>query len=464
MNVKKIIQIVTDIVMLTLTMGFSFRHVESSNSENFTSDLGKFSAMMILSIIFAIIYFSYKKHYEFKTPWWQQVRHIIRACSLLLVTGILLNYVAFPEIHAQRWVVLMWMLSMQNIMLGRWLSRYILKRIGTWGTDIVLLGNAEDVSETVYALKSESYLSYTIKRVFITDMDEQAIDKFRSTHPDLLIVPTIEPINSNEMVIVCSRTFDAAMLTEIVTMVRSAKARFAISPPTNGLSLYGLRPQYYFGHRIVLLESGEKLQSFVGRISKACLDRGGALIGLILLSPIFLVLIYKIKKDGGPAFYSQRRIGNNGQEFDCWKFRSMIVNSAQALEEHLAANPEARIEYERDFKLKNDPRITPIGHLIRRTSLDEIPQLFNVLKGEMSLVGPRPIVQAETKYYAENLKSYLAVRPGITGLWQVSGRNDISYDQRVSFDTWYVDNWSVWNDIVIIFKTIGVVLLRKGAY
>ena len=130
----------------------------------------------------------------------------------------------------------------------------------------------------------------------------------------------------------------------------------------------------------------------------------------------------------------------------------------------LATDPEARAEWEKDFKLKNDPRITKIGQFIRKTSLDEIPQLFNVLKGDMSLVGPRPIVEDEKKYYAEKIGDYFSVKPGITGLWQVSGRNDITYDQRVYLDSWYVNHWSIWNDIVIILKTVLVILCRKGAY
>jgi undecaprenyl-phosphate galactose phosphotransferase len=176
------------------------------------------------------------------------------------------------------------------------------------------------------------------------------------------------------------------------------------------------------------------------------------------------MLALRIRKDGGPAFYSQIRIGKDGKPFKCWKFRSMIVNADEALKLYLASNPDAEEEYKRDFKLKDDPRITPVGRLLRKTSLDEIPQFYNVLKGEMSLVGPRPIVEKETHFYEDKLSYYLAVRPGITGLWQVSGRNDISYQQRVSMDVWYVENWSIWNDIVIFIETVYVVLARKGAY
>ncbi|HBU4505768.1 TPA: UDP-phosphate galactose phosphotransferase, partial [Klebsiella pneumoniae] len=172
----------------------------------------------------------------------------------------------------------------------------------------------------------------------------------------------------------------------------------------------------------------------------------------------------KVKKDGGPAIYGHERIGKNGKPFKCLKFRSMVTNSNEVLKELLLSNEEAKEEWDATFKLKNDPRITKIGHFLRRTSLDELPQLFNVLKGEMSLVGPRPIITDELARYNEEVEYYLLSKPGMTGLWQVSGRSDVDYETRVYLDAWYVKNWSMWNDIAILFKTIGVVLKKDGAY
>lgn len=197
---------------------------------------------------------------------------------------------------------------------------------------------------------------------------------------------------------------------------------------------------------------------------KSSMDKAGALSLLIVLSPLFVFLIYQIKRDGGPAFYGQIRVGQNGHMFKCWKFRSMVVNADKILQDLLKNDPEARAEWDRDFKLKNDPRITRIGHFIRKTSIDELPQLFNVLKGEMSLVGPRPVTKAEKRFYGEDFEKYKSVRPGMTGLWQVSGRNDVTYKRRVLLDVWYVDHWSILADIRIMFQTIRVVLYRSGSY
>ena len=206
--------------------------------------------------------------------------------------------------------------------------------------------------------------------------------------------------------------------------------------------------------------------SFMGNVVKTAFDYILTLVGAVFISPLLVYIAYRIKKeDPGPVFFAHTRIGKDGKPFPCYKFRSMVVNSQEMLQKYLAENPAAREEWERDFKLKEDPRVTPIGKFLRSTSLDELPQIFNVLRGEMSLVGPRPVIQEELdKYYGETAKLYCTVKPGITGLWQVSGRSDIGYDERVALDATYIKYRSMWGDIVILWKTIGVVLMKKGAY
>ena len=206
--------------------------------------------------------------------------------------------------------------------------------------------------------------------------------------------------------------------------------------------------------------------SFMGNVVKTAFDYILTLVGAVFISPLLVYIAYRIKKeDPGPVFFAHTRIGKDGKPFPCFKFRSMVVNSQEMLQKYLSENPAAREEWERDFKLKDDPRVTPIGKFLRSTSLDELPQIFNVLRGEMSLVGPRPVIQEELdKYYGETAKLYCTVKPGITGLWQVSGRSDIGYDERVALDATYIKYRSMWGDIVILWKTIGVVLMKKGAY
>ena len=168
--------------------------------------------------------------------------------------------------------------------------------------------------------------------------------------------------------------------------------------------------------------------------------------------------------DGGPVLYRHTRIGKGGQRFNCLKFRSMATKADQLLAQRLTKDAVARDEWLQTQKLKNDPRVTAVGHVLRATSLDELPQLFNVLKLDMSLVGPRPVVEAELPRYGRNVKHYLKVRPGVTGLWQVSGRSNTSYSRRVALDSYYVKNWQLWLDFVILVRTIVVVARREGAH
>lgn len=200
--------------------------------------------------------------------------------------------------------------------------------------------------------------------------------------------------------------------------------------------------------------------------TKTVFDLTLTALGTIAISPLLAYIAYRIKKeDPGPIFFAHTRIGKDGKPFPCYKFRSMVVNSQEMLKKHLEENPAAREEWEKEYKLKNDPRITPIGQVLRKTSLDELPQIFNVLRGEMSLVGPRPVVQEELdKYYGTATKEYCSVKPGITGLWQVSGRSDIDYPERVAMDVEYVRTRNLWKDIVILYKTFDAVLNKKGAY
>ena len=184
-----------------------------------------------------------------------------------------------------------------------------------------------------------------------------------------------------------------------------------------------------------------------------------ALIALVLASPVMLVVALLIwVTDGGPAIFSHTRVGFNGKRFACYKFRTMVANSQQVLADYLAKNPEAAKEWEQNWKFKNDPRITFLGRILRKSSLDELPQLINVLRGEMSCVGPRPVGPDELQRYGACAAEYLQARPGLTGLWQVTGRDAVDYASRVSIDSRYIRNWSIWADVVILGRTVFAVM------
>lgn len=202
-----------------------------------------------------------------------------------------------------------------------------------------------------------------------------------------------------------------------------------------------------------------------GGVLKRVFDVSAALTALVLISPLFLMLMLLVKlSDRGPAFYGHRRVGHSGKSFRCLKFRTMVVDGDKVLQAYLHANPKGMEEWRATRKLQNDPRVTLVGAVLRKLSLDELPQLINIIRGEMSIVGPRPVVEDELELYETAAIYYLQSRPGLTGLWQVSGRNDVSYASRVAFDTHYVKNWSIGSDMMIIAKTIPAVCLSRGSY
>lgn len=200
------------------------------------------------------------------------------------------------------------------------------------------------------------------------------------------------------------------------------------------------------------------------RLEKHVLDKAFAVFAFILLSPFFVVIPVLVKLTSrGPVFYRQNRLGKRGRPIRVWKFRSMYVDADARLKAILESDPARKAEWEANFKLADDPRVTPLGKFLRKTSIDEFPQLFNVFAGDMALVGPRPIVEGEVAHYGSSYDTFASVKPGITGLWQASGRSDTDYARRVALDVHYVLNWSPWMDIWILFRTVSAVLFMRGA-
>lgn len=251
----------------------------------------------------------------------------------------------------------------------------------------------------------------------------------------------------------------------LVNRVQPLVHNLSIVPNLIAIPMSGIRAERFFNEKIMLLRLKNNLTSPFNRWLKYSFDFICTLLGTILISPVLVIIAACIYFDSpGPVIFKHIRIGKDGKAFGCYKFRTMCMDADKKLAELLANDAEAKKEWEQDFKLKNDPRVTKIGKFLRKTSLDELPQIFNVLKGEMSLVGPRPVVEAELEKYGEYLDDYLMVRPGITGMWQVNGRSDTTYEERVHMDGWYVRNWSIWIDVMLLWRTVKSVIKCEGAY
>ncbi len=252
-------------------------------------------------------------------------------------------------------------------------------------------------------------------------------------------------------------------LKPVIECYRRYFSHILVIPEFSGFSCLWVNPKNLGG--LLGLEVYQQVFVPSRRILKRSIDLLLTTLICIAAAPVMIVIALAIKIDSpGPVLFGHRRIGRGGHDFRAWKFRSMISNAEAVLKDYLANHPEAREEWANSQKLRNDPRVTRLGEFLRRTSLDELPQLWNVLRGEMSLVGPRPIVHDEIARYGIDFEKYKWVQGGLTGLWQVSGRSDTSYAQRVTYDCFYVHNWSVWLDLCILFRTIGTVLSRAGAF
>lgn len=253
----------------------------------------------------------------------------------------------------------------------------------------------------------------------------------------------------------------SSLIYQAQTLVRSV----GVVPNLVAVPMSNVTVESFFDAKIMVLQIRNNLASPWNQMLKRLYDIVLSFIGIILLLPFFLILWVLIKIDSpGPCIYKRWVIGKNRHKFGFYKFRTMCINSDEVLRDLLNSNQEAREEFNKYYKLKDDPRITRLGKFLRKTSLDELPQLFNVLFGQMSLIGPRPITENEVPRYGNYIYDYFEVRPGISGLWQVSGRSNVDYQERVQMDTWYVHNWSVWLDMVLLWRTVAVVVKHKGAY
>jgi Undecaprenyl-phosphate galactose phosphotransferase WbaP len=423
-----------------------------------------------LLVFFALYWILQRGHYSRRVPWWEQIRDIVFLCLIMLLVDGFINYTIKNPI-SRLWVVNTWINAIFILIAMRLLVRFVLKKLHFWNVSVILVGGPLNVLETLYALHSDFYASTRVRHIYLlgatSPIATQELPPGSKRAQQKIISPDdihhVFDKASGDMLVFAPDDMSLDPGT-VLAMAQRKDVDIAFVPPLNGIPLYDMRSQHFFGHDIVLLKPKTPLKGWADRFAKRTLDIVGALFGLIVLSIPLLFIAKKVRQDGGPFLYNQMRVGQHGKMFKCWKIRSMVVDSQRILQDLLASDPVARAEWEKDFKLKNDPRITKIGHFIRKTSIDELPQLWNVLCGDMSLVGPRPIVDAEKPYYGDTLNAYTSVRPGLTGLWQVSGRNDTSYAYRVYLDRWYVANWSFWTDIVIILKTVGILVNRKGAY
>ncbi|MGI1955484.1 undecaprenyl-phosphate galactose phosphotransferase WbaP, partial [Klebsiella pneumoniae] len=404
------------------------------------------------------------RHYFYRKTFWFELKEILR--TLVIFAIIEIAVMAFTTWSFSRYLwVLTWIFVLFLVPVCRMITKRILHAFHLWQRDTWIIGSGTNAIEAYKAINSERNLGLIIVGFIHSDDGRPAgeqIEGLPVLNNDLNWLTTKD--KRTQFIVAVESHQSEIRNTWLRNFMIKGYRYVSVIPTLRGMPLDSTDMSFIFSHEVMIFRVQQNLAKWSSRILKRLFDIFGSLAIIIVLSPALLYISLKVKKDGGPAIYGHERIGKGGRPFKCLKFRSMVINSKEVLAELLENDPAAKAEWDATFKLKNDPRVTKIGAFLRRTSLDELPQLFNVLKGEMSLVGPRPIITAELERYNEEVDYYLLSKPGMTGLWQVSGRSDVDYETRVYLDAWYVKNWSMWNDIAILFKTIGVVLKKDGAY
>lgn len=355
--------------------------------------------------------------------------------------------------------VVSWVFGGVVLFAARRTNRDILARTGRWHQPAIIIGSDAEFrrldSELAQANDLAIRADARLERdpAFGFDISAARLAALVSAYPDHKIL--ISPWRT-----------DAASIQNLLNLIAPIGRRVSAVLPYPCLVPaldQKVREHYLPNHGAIVTPRAGMSDPVLSGFKRA-VDIVGSLFFLTLFAPLFGLLSIAGLFDRGPVFFSHRRVGRYGRPFSCYKFRTMVPNGEKVLEDLLARDPVARQEWETSFKLKNDPRVTRLGGFLRKTSLDELPQLWNVLKGDMSLVGPRPIIENELRYYGDHTLEYFSVRPGMTGLWQISGRSNTSYETRVELDTLYVRNWSISADFLILFKTADVVFGRGGAY
>ena len=404
--------------------------------------------------------------YSRRRPFYKEVEQLFKASCYGTLAVIFILYVSRIATHTSRFFVgAFGILAFLLLTLSRFSMKNLLQHSQLLQVPVIVIGAGKTAELLVKTLRKDPGMGYKI----IGLVEDNKVQKgVLEEYPVLGGFADAERIIKEtgvKRVFVAAPGLEDHALGMLIYRIQPLVENMGVIPNLVGVPTGTVEVESIFSEKLLILRLKNNLARPLNRLIKTLVDYILTIIGTILISPILLFIAAWIYYDSpGPVIFKHIRIGKNGKAFPCYKFRSMCVDADAKLAELLANDPEARAEWERDFKLKNDPRITKSGAFLRKTSLDELPQLFNVLRGEMSLVGPRPIIQEELERYGEFVDDYLMVKPGITGMWQVNGRSDTTYDERVQMDSWYVRNWSVWLDFMLLWRTIKAVVAGKGAY
>jgi len=410
--------------------------------------------------------FAEARLYTRRTLFWNETRQVLRACSVAALFAVFLSFAVHSAEELSRFVIAgVWLATVVAVPTVRYYTKRLMLAAGLWGKRILIVGAGETGVQVCERILANPVLGYQ-PAAFVDD-DPQKIGREEGALPVLgplrAIPELVRQLGVKDIVVAMPR-LEREQLLHVISTCEGHVESIRVVPDMFGLATVAVETEDLDG--MLLLHMRWNLAKPWNLALKRAFDLFVAAGTLMLLSPLLVLAAVAIRMDSpGPILYRQRRLGRGWQRFRCFKFRTMHVDNVERLHDYLTRHPEAQAEWDQFAKLKSfDPRVTRVGQLLRRFSFDELPQLVNVLKSEMSLVGPRPYLPRETERMGDFAETILKAPPGVTGLWQVSGRNELTFDQRLRLDEYYVRNWSLWMDIIVLMKTVGAVMRRQGAY
>jgi len=408
--------------------------------------------------LFLPIIFVFLAHRLYRRlPFWEEVRSLLEA----LLEGFLFVFalVAIAKLsdEVSRLVIFSaFLLCCFLFPVGRYFFKRFLFSLSRYRVPALIWPANREAARLVQAIEQEPTFGYEVLG-FLDDNPQRFGRSLagKKIFGSLRQIGKFTRLRGVDAVFILLNGGPSSRLSQIYAYLQRQVGEIFLVPAFVALGLFNAQLSFLWTQRQAVIRINNPLNSYLNRATKRVVDLVGASLFLIFSFPLMILIALLIKIDSaGPIIFTQERVGMGGKRFRIYKFRTMFTDSETRLEEFFAQNPKKRQEWLKYRKLEGDPRITKVGRFLRRFSLDELPQLFNVLRGEMSLVGPRPITAEELQFYGEERYFYLAVRPGLTGLWQVSGRNALSFAERVKLDSWYVQNWSLWLDFFILWRTI----------
>ena len=412
-------------------------------------------------LVFLVV-FLYEGLYTKRFSLWDEIKTEIKS---ILISFVLIFFILFITKkgyeYSRAFLISYFFLLIIFFPFLRMIAKRIIYSLNLMTRRVLIVGSSKNSEQVIKAIKNEKNLGYIIAGIIDDKKDSICGYKIHTGLDQIERYIKFSYIND---VIITKDDLSKEETEKLINKIQHKVSNTVYIPDIAGIAVSGTDIKYFFQEQLIGIEIKNNLSNPLTYLTKRMIDYILSLIIFILIIPVMILIAVLIKlSDKGPVIYSHKRIGKNAKEFNCYKFRTMYVDADKKLKEILEKDPQKKKEWETYWKLKDDPRVTKIGKFLRKTSLDELPQIFNVLKGEMSLVGPRPYLPREWDYIKDESSIIHALPPGITGLWQVSGRNNEDYNYRIIMDCWYVKNWNLWLDIVILIKTIRAVIKREGA-